>query len=123
MSAFYTSMQTTVGKLIADKGQLVTLRRIDPSGAFNMDTETQPLAPVLFSASAVVLDFPIREIDGTTIIRGDRKVLIPASSAMPAPQVGDELDIGGVVHHVIHVKAINPAGTTVMYTLGARAGG
>lgn len=121
--SFYTALQRTVSKLIADKGQVVTLRRTEPSGAYDLSTGTQALAPVLYSASAVVLDFPAKEIDLTTVLRGDRKVLMPASSAMPTPQVGDTLTIGGLEHAVTMVKATNPAGTTVLYTLGVRSGG
>src|SRR6185436_7533871 len=120
--SFYSNLQRTVSKLIADKGQVVTLRRTVPSGTYDLNTGKQALSPILYSASAVVLDFPNKEVDLTTILRGDRKVLMPASSAMPEPEVGDELVIGGVTHAVTMVKSLRPAGTTVLYTLGARVG-
>lgn len=121
--SFYTDLQRTVGKLIADKGQIVTLRRASV-GAYNLATGTASEGTtVLYSASAVVADFPAKEIDLTTIMRGDRKVLLPVSSSLPEPQVGDAIDIGGVRHAVTYVKVTRPGGTAVLYTLGARAGG
>ena len=122
--SFYSDLQQTVGKLIADKGQIVTLSRADASGSYNTSTSQQALAaPVLYSGGAVVLDFPNKEIDNTTILRGDRKVLLPVTTSMPEPIVGDSLLIGGVEHVVISVKKLSPAGTAVLYTLGARVGG
>lgn len=122
-TSFYTGLQSTTRKLLADKGQLVTLRRTDPNGAYDLATGKQALGEVTFSAYAVVLDFPAKEIDQTTVLRGDRKVLLEANASLPEPQVGDSVTVGGVVHAVTMVKVLRPAGVTVMYTLGIRVGG
>lgn len=123
MSDFYTSLQATAAKLIASKGQLVTVRGLTP-GTYDQATLTQSETPVVvFSGNAVTLDFPAKEIDGELVKRGDTKVLLPVtSSTMAEIKLGYTITIGGVLHRISMVKPIRPGGTIVLYILGARSG-
>ena len=118
--SFYDAIQTTAAKLLSEKGQLVTLRQVTV-GAYDPTTSTSATSTVDEDVSAVVLDYPIKEVDGTSVLRKDKKVLLAVGVLTPTAK--DALLIGGVVHEVIDVKQLSPGGTPVMRTLQVRAGG
>lgn len=73
------------------------------------------------SRSAIVTGFPVAEIRGS-ILEGDRRVLIDASGFTNATRPGgtDSVEIDGVLHAVISVKAVPAAGPAVLYIIQAR---
>lgn len=120
--SFYSNLSKTAATLLKQKGQLVTLRRIT-EGAYDAATGAATQTVTLYSGHGAVFAFPQREVDGDAVQRDDRKVLLSASTTMPAPEVGDELLIGSVPYRVINASTVAPAGEAVMHTLQVRAGG
>lgn len=124
-AAFYTALQATAAKLIAAKGQLVTVSTSD-SSSYDQSTlvNTEATPTTVFSGAAATLDFKSTEVDGDRIKRGDVKVLLPvASPTMAEIKVGYTISIGGVVHRITYAIPIKPGGIVVLWILGARSGG
>jgi LytS/YehU family sensor histidine kinase len=68
--------------------------------------------------TAIVDMFMRHEIDGTSILSGDKKVLCEAGKIVP--KVGDAIAITGQAHRIEMVWPLSPAGVDLMYTLQAR---
>jgi len=118
--SFYSELLLTTARLIADKGQAMTLVSTAP-GAYDASTGIAAEVETTSSLDGVVVNYPAREVDGTSVQRGDRKVLLAANGVVP--KIQDTLIIGGVRNKIIDCKAVSPAGIAVMYTAQARAGG
>lgn len=119
MSAFYDSLRAVALKLIGEKGREVTLRSRS-SGAYDASTGSASATYTDTVMSAVVSNYPMRNIDGTRVQQGDLKIMLVSDVA---PHVGDGLLIGGVEHEVLDVRELNPGGTTLTYTMQVRRGG
>jgi hypothetical protein len=115
---FYARLATTATRLLDDKGQTLSFSR-DNVTSFNPVTgeETKGTA-ITYSGSGAVFGYGSSEINGTDIQRDDRRVILEAVSTAPA--VGDSVTIDSIVHRVVDVEQVNPAGTVVIYQLQVR---
>lgn len=120
MSDFYTGLAQAATRLIADKGRPLNLRH-DTIGVYDQATGAAIVtAGTARTVNGVVLNYPEKQIDGTLIMRADKKVLLDAYAA---PTLSDVLILDGVEHSILDIKATAPAGTVLLYTLQVRAGG
>lgn len=69
------------------------------------------------SVTALVIDYPIRYIDGTKILAGDKQAYVAPGTA---PKVNDELLWMGEWWRIVSVETLAPAGVPVLYTLQVR---
>lgn len=120
MSAFYLSLQSTAGRMLAGKGRAMVLRKRTPPGAYNPATGAATVTAVDHPAIGAVFDFPALLIDGTRIQAGDKKVLLAADTLGAEPTTSDQLVIGGNVHNIVSVQAIGPDGTVVVWKVQVR---
>lgn len=120
--SFYSSLAATAAKLIKDKGQPLTLGLV-AVGDYNADTGIAPTTPTEQGCFGVVLDFPAKEINNTTILSKDKKVVLSVEGLTRDPETFESLLIGSVKHEIITCKPLAPAGTAVIYTLQVRKGG
>jgi hypothetical protein len=119
--SFYADLRATADGLLTDKGQSMTLTKTT-AGTYDPETGTSTPTTEAHTVTGVVLDYPNREIDGTLILRGDKKVLVSADGLAVDPAPQDTLTFGGVVNQVIDAKPLRPAGTVVLWTLQVRNG-
>lgn len=99
-----------------DAGFLALLERPASSGGDPWNPTPDALQTA--SVAIVLSEFTNDEIDGTTILATDKKVLVSATGMEPKP--GDMLTISGAKHQVINSKPLAPAGVAVMYEVQAR---
>ena len=123
--AFYDRMQKTSNRLLVGKGQTVTLKHTvagtytPGTGITNTTTEQ--------TGTGAVVDWDARQVDGTLIKTGDKRLLLSplntAGTALTAPVLGDTVtDAASVVHTLVApLKTISPAGTAVLYDCNMRA--
>ena len=118
MASFdYAKSAATADRLITRFGQAATLiRQVQISGPDYDPT----FAKQSRDCTIAVLDYENREIDGTRIQAGDKKVLVSAVGLSPEPSTVDRIDIGDEEHAIISVKPLSPAGTPVFYEVQAR---
>jgi hypothetical protein len=134
MTYNYTGLAESSRRLIADKGQSVTINRIvggtyDPNSSSNTPTSTA------YTGVAVLLDYKLQEKGigneaGSLVQSGDKKLLLApigylvsapsAQIVLPEFEPNDTVTIGGVTWTVINAKAVNPAGTILIQELQIR---
>lgn len=121
----YAKAARSAAAKIQKAGQPATLRR-SVAGVYDTDTSTVG-APVVTNDPCYVVLFDynlqsggVGEIDGNLVQVGDKKILLPALGLTLIPAPGDFLIVGAVTWTVKNVKALNPAGTPILYELNGR---
>jgi len=118
---FYTRLRSTAAKLIRSKGQLLRVYYGGVSGYGAGTSDAAGLPPVLLSGA--VFDYPTKDVDGTKIQRGDKRLLLEAGDSIVPPGTKDRVEIGGTMHAVLDCKPVAPGGVDVVYEVQVRAGG
>ncbi|QHJ00114.1 hypothetical protein GT347_20300 [Xylophilus rhododendri] len=104
MSDFYDDLAATAVELLEELGQEIALAR----------------GGLRFSAAGVALDYAQRDIDGSRIKWGDRRVYV-APDLGTAPVSGDQLRLAdGTVLLVIASRPLAPDGTIVLHDVQVR---
>lgn len=116
-SALYPALKATASGLLSDKGQPMTLT-VRTSGAYDPATGTAAVTATTETVSGAVFDYAAKDIDGTLIKRGDKRVILEASTLIPTSTC--TLTIGGVVHNIVEAVPVNPGGVVVIYKVQAR---
>ena len=116
---FHLERQETARRMIARFGREVTLQRLressyDPAAGRATRTATD------YSLRAVAGAYRLDQADGSLILSDDRRVLLEAGGAAPAPQPGDRLIMDGVAYSVVAVRTLAPAGTPLLHECQAR---
>lgn len=112
MTFDYAALRTKGDDLIAKFGASATLRRKTASG-----TEWNPTYTTAdYSTVVAIVDYNIREIDGVSVLRTDKKALVSAGLlGSVVPTVGDLLIVNSVSYQVVFVSSIAPAGVSVCH--------
>lgn len=119
--AFYEEMAALALELIAEFGQPVTLRDIQP-GEYDPDNPGGGDVIIEQTAQGIMLDFTGLEFQSDTlIVRGDKKLKVAALGMAWKPKPQIEADVQGRTWTVINFKEINPAGTPLLYELQVRS--
>ncbi len=123
--SFYTRLQKTADKLFKSKGQTVTITR-QSAGSYNPATGAATVTTTTQTGVGVIFDYGLKQIDGTLIKVGDRRLLLSplntSGAALTAPALGDTVtDAAGVVYTLVEpLKTVSPAGTAVLYDCNLR---
>jgi hypothetical protein len=124
MTYGYQDDADTAAELLEEFGQSVTLTS-KTSGAYSVSTGTAAVTTSTQTVSAVVLDYGSRDIDGTLIRAGDKRLLMaPQTTAgvdLTAPVVDDIVAVGGTTYTIKGIKTISPAGTVVLFDCNIRS--
>jgi hypothetical protein len=120
---FYSRMQQTANKMLQGKGQAVTITR-QVSGAYDPATGTATVTTTVQNGYGAIFDYSDKNVDGVLILSGDKQLLLSAvnstGTALTAPEVNDTVTAGGMVRTITRIKALSPAGTTVMFDCNLR---
>lgn len=116
-SPLYASLKSTALGLLSDKGQSMTLTK-RAAGTYDTATGTAAITETTETVYGAVFDYAAKDIDGTLIKRGDKRVIMEASDLVPTTT--DTLTIGGVVHSIIEAVPVNPGGVVVIYKVQVR---
>lgn len=120
MAAFdYAKTAATAARLLARFGQAATLRR-RVTGPYNPALGGPAMTEQDYPCTAAVIDYAARDIDGTLVLQGDKRVLIAPTVAVP-PVAGDVLVFaGGSSLRAVSVQTTAPAGVPVLYEVQGR---
>ena len=121
------AQRLTANRLIAAKGQAVTLTR-RAAGAYDPATGTAAITETTQTGKGVILPFGqgIRKRADSNVTATDRLCYLSAlnasGAALTEPKVDDFLtDAGGVKYAVVEVSPLSPAGLDIMFELTVRA--
>lgn len=121
--AFYDEMAEVASELLDEFGVSVTVKYIS-TGAYDPATGSTTTTTTAKSSVAYIDDYADRDIDGTKIKVGDRRVYLSvldtAGSSIAKPGTTDKLTIDGADYSVINAKAIPGAGTPSLYDVQVR---
>lgn len=120
------AQRSTADRLIAAKGQAVTLTR-RTSGAYNPATGTASITTTTQAGKGVILPFGVglRKTADSNVTAADRQCYLSGlksdGSAIDTPKVDDTLtDANGVIYTVTEVSPLAPAGLSILYDLTIR---
>lgn len=124
MAYDYQDDADTAAELLEEFGQPVTLTS-KTSGAYSPSTGAAVVTTDTQTVNAVVLDYGSRDIDGTLIRAGDKRLLMaPQTTAgddLTAPVVDDTVAVGSTTYTVKGIKTLSPAGTVVLFDCNIRS--
>jgi hypothetical protein len=104
--------------MVAKFGRAVTLTRLT-AGAYDPATSSSVVVETTQAGKGIVLDHESKDIDGTLVKAGDRKLLLSPVGITP-PIVGDHATVGATKYAITSVSELNPAGTLVLVTCNLR---
>jgi hypothetical protein len=110
----YPGTQTAAARLIAEKGQSVTLTR-KSAGSYDLATSSVAVTDAPETVSAVILPLSrgLRHMEGSNIQVGDQQLLLGGDIA--APQIDDTITVGSAIYTIVEVSPLNPGGTNLIY--------
>lgn len=124
MAIDYDEIATDALESIEDAGQSVTLNIPGTGGGYVPGVGVVPGEPATTADGVgVLLDYTQREIDGTSIMHGDQKLLLaPQIDAIPTTaHTVTAMHLGETKTFTVkHVAAVAPAGQPVLYILQLR---
>lgn len=120
----YQDDADTAAELLEEFGQSITLTS-KTSGAYSTSTGAAAVTTDTQTVNAVSLDYGSRDIDGTLIKAGDKRLLMaPQTTAgddLTAPVVDDTVTVGSTVYTIKGIKTLSPAGTVVLFDCNIRS--
>tara|TARA_R110000823_G_scaffold203197_2_gene334053 strand:+ start:1247 stop:1597 length:351 start_codon:yes stop_codon:yes gene_type:complete len=116
MTFAYGSLATKAATLITKFGRQLTFTRTT-KGAYNTVTGTKADTTSVFSNYGCVFDYVASEVNGSTILQGDRRILSEPYSYL----VNDSVSLDGKVYVVVSISENKPADTLLSVDLQVRA--
>jgi len=123
--SFYERMQKTGDKLLMGKGQAVSIEHVVP-GVYDPATGLVTNTTTSQTGTGAIVDWAARNVDGTLIQFGDKRLLLSplnsAGAALTAPVLGDTVtDAAGKVYTLVSpLETVSPAGTPILYKCNMR---
>jgi hypothetical protein len=119
-AALYDELAQAAVDLLNELGQIVLLTRPGEAGGYDPDSGiVEEGGEQVWSAYGVEFEYSQREVDGSLIQSGDRRVLI-APSLGTTPQSGDVITLGATRLEVVESRPLQPAGVVVLHEVQAR---
>ncbi|AMW83907.1 phage-related conserved hypothetical protein [Pseudomonas yamanorum] len=121
--AFYDEMAVMALEMITEFGQPVTISKTEP-GEYDPGTGGEaPGDTVEQIAQGILLDFTGQEFQHNSLIKqGDKKLKIAAQGMAWVPGLLDKVVAQGRIWSIVPpLKAVNPAGTPILYELQVRS--
>ena len=116
--SFYSELATTAARLLAEKGESAIFTRTS-AGTFNPVTGTSTGQNVTtFTAKVYPSDFSIGQVNGESILAGDKKLLMQAGNK---PAINDTVTLSGKVSTVISFQSIGLTNDEVVYVIQSRS--
>lgn len=116
----YANLRDNVAdKLLKQFGRtLKVYRRVE--GAYDAATGLAAVTESTLTFYGVVIDYETKQLDGETIKRGDKRVLLSAAFQTKEPMVGDEISIDNARHRIVLTNPVRPSDVTVMHDCTVR---
>lgn len=119
---FYSDMAATAVELLTEFGQGITFGSVT-TGAYDPTTGTVTNTTTNYTGKGAAFDYEQKDIDGTNIRQGDRRVYIAPDLGV-VPKTGDTVTLAdGTVLNVVASRPLSPAGTMVLHECQCRGVG
>lgn len=120
MAFDYKTLRTPVSSILDEFNTgVVTIRKtteaVNPANPWDY---TQSFSDT--TVRAIVTGVSEEQVDGTSIVQGDKFVIISAADLNSEPNIGDEAIIDGINFKVIKSVSVPPAGDAVLFRVQIR---
>jgi len=117
---FYERQAIKANKLISRRGLAMTLRVIT-KGAYDASTRLFGADIVTdYPCNGVIEEYSERDIDGTVIKQGDKKIILAAYGLPVQPEAKNLIIMGEEIWLVQKNKPLAPGGIAVIHTVQVR---
>ena len=130
MALDYAALRRTAERLIEDNGRTLTLVRkdqgnpVDPAKPWRSSTGADEIT---IDVIGVVIEFEKDEVDGTLVLRGDKRIFVADKSVTDSSnasnlKIEDYSDVvdGSTRYRIINPTTIEPGGERIYYDLQVR---
>lgn len=117
MAINYLRMRATATRLLTENGKVYPLTRGGGTirDQFGKEVTT---ASITARVTGVITEYSSREIDGSLIATGDKKL---AATAETEVRIDDRIEIDGKKWRVVQPNPVKPAGVLISYNIQLRA--
>lgn len=112
----YTAIKAKAEKAIRKAGKPVSLFKVDDNFD-EIEGEVSDVQPQEFKGYAIEEAFENNLIDGTNVLRDDRKLTLVGT---PKPEAGEKIVFGDASWKVISTKPFAPGPVTIYYEVQVR---
>lgn len=118
--SFYGEMSATARDMLREFGKPVTVTLVT-QGTYDPATSAKSHdAEIITATKGVQTSFSLRDVDGTSILATDVRLLVAASSLARKPKPGDRVVIAGETYGVVNSKAVEPGPVALLYAVQLR---
>ena len=112
----YSLLRNTATRLLTENGKAYQLTRAGSTirDQFGKEVTTPAITAIV---TGVVTDYSSREIDGSLIATGDKKL---AATATTEVRIGDHIEIDGKKWRVVQPNPVKPADVLISYNIQLR---
>jgi len=114
----YTRLRSMSNQQLKDKGLACTITK-QTAGTYSTSTGVASVSTSTQSAYGALFDYENKNIDGTLVKKGDRKLLLSAlntaGAVLTAPSVNDTVTANSVTYTIVAIRPIAPSGVAVAY--------
>lgn len=116
MAINYLRMRATATRLLTENGKAYQLTR---GGTTTRDQYGKEVItePITATVTGVITEYSTREIDGSLIATGDKKL---AATATTEVRIGDHIEIDGKKWRVVQPNPVKPADVLISYNIQLR---
>ena len=116
----YLPNQATAERLLKRFGLEFTITRNDGSEAYDPVIDEYVSSEVTVQAFGAVFDYGVKDIDGTMIVKGDKKLLMSAIG-QKKPKTNQTVIFDGNKYKIQEpIKELKPASTVVIFQCNLR---
>lgn len=115
----YAAIQAGATEAIRDAGKPLTLH-IQTGSDYNHETQTNTPTYTDYPVYGLILNYKGSVTESGTLVQTDDKKILVSVGTAPEPTAGAQIIDGATVYVVQTVKALNPAGTPLLYELQGR---
>ncbi|WP_339025768.1 hypothetical protein [Leclercia pneumoniae] len=116
MAINYLRMRATATRLLTENGKAYQLTRAGSTIRDQFGKEVTTPA-ITATVTGVVTEYSSREIDGSLIATGDKKL---AATATTEVRIGDHIEIDGKKWRVVQPNPVKPADMLISYNIQLR---
>jgi hypothetical protein len=114
----YEGLKTQTAEPLLERfGKSATL--IKPGTPSGPPYNPVPGVPTEHPVTVVQTEYKLRDIDGTLIQQGDKKLLVSTKNA-PVPAMNDTIRSGSVVYQIINILPLDPGPVVMLWRLQVR---
>lgn len=119
VAAIYVNANATAVKMLAKFGKPCTLTHTS-APTYSPSTGQATGGTVTQNGTCLELGYDAKDIDGTVVLKGDKKFLLSTSGIATPPQLEGKITADGVTYTIKGVNSTNPGGLTLFHEIQAR---